>query len=190
MRLVIATGNALIVFEFFLDHVKLLLAHDRRDLGHHNPVFGRHALDTAVASPDGFERRDASGRRSILIASCIHCTRIDRICQNVMDGAITPMEAATWTAHSKFPQMLGQAAQRVSVLLLVGKHLGHGCRFRRREAHPCGITWMNRVSSIAIRWGSPGKQRACTILLQAAASHAVSNQVALVFGHGSSDLQY
>ena len=72
MFLVIATGNALIVLEFFLDHVKLLLAHNGRDLSDHNPIIYRHAIDTAVASPNRFERRNASGRRSIVIASCIH----------------------------------------------------------------------------------------------------------------------
>jgi hypothetical protein len=48
---------------------------------------------------------------------------------------------------------------------------------------------MNRVGSIAIRWRPPGEQRASTVLLQAASPHAVSNQVALVFGHRSADLQ-
>jgi hypothetical protein len=123
MLRVIATGNALIVLEFFLDHLKLFLAHNSRDLGHHNPVFWRHALNTAIASPDRFERGNASGRRAIVIASCIHCTCLHRICQNVADGAITPMEAAARSAHPKLPQIFGQATQCMPVLLIVDKHL-------------------------------------------------------------------
>jgi len=187
---VIAAGDALIVLEFFLDHLKLFLADDGRDLSHHNPVFWRHALDTAVASPDWFERGNPSGCRSIVIASCIHCTRIHRSCQNMTDGAIAPMEAAARSAHPKLPQMFSQPAQRMPVLLLVGKHLRHRCCFRRLQAHPCWITWMGRVCTIPIGGRSPRQQRAGTILLQAASSHAISNQVALVFGHRSADLQH
>jgi hypothetical protein len=105
---VIAASDALIVLEFFLDHSKLFLADDDRDVGHHNLVFCRHALDTAIATSDRFQRRDASGGWSIVIASCIHCTRIHRICQNMANGAIAPMEAATWSVHPKLPQMFGQ----------------------------------------------------------------------------------
>jgi len=39
MLRVIATGTALLVLEFFLDHLKLFLADNGWDLGHHNPVF-------------------------------------------------------------------------------------------------------------------------------------------------------
>jgi hypothetical protein len=56
MCLVIATGKTLIVLEFFLDHVKLFLAHNDWDLGHDNPILWRHGIDTAIAASDRFER--------------------------------------------------------------------------------------------------------------------------------------
>ena len=126
MCLVIATGNALIVLEFFLDHVKLFLADDDLDLSHNNPIVCWHWLDTAIAASNRFERGDPSCRWSIVMTSCIYCTRIHRICQNVVDGAITPMEATARSSHSKLPQMLGQTTQRVSFLLIVCKHLRYG----------------------------------------------------------------
>src|SRR5258708_10361641 len=69
---VIAAGNALIVLEFFLNHSKLFLADDGRDLSDHDPVFWRHALDTAIAASDRFERGNPPGRWPIVVPSCIH----------------------------------------------------------------------------------------------------------------------
>jgi len=111
MFLVIATGNALIVLEFFLNHVKLFPSRDGRDVCHDNPFVCWHALNTAITASDRFERGNASGRWPIVIASCIHSTRIHGICQDMVDGAITPMEAATWSAYPKLPQMFGQTRE-------------------------------------------------------------------------------
>ena len=160
MRLVIATGKALIVLEFFLDHLKLLLTDDSRNLGHDNPVFWRHGIETANAASDRFERGNASGRRSIVIASCIYCTRIHGICQNVVDGAITPMTVAAWASYPKLSEMFGETTQGVSFLLIVRKHLGHRCRFGRLQSHPCWIPWMSRASRDTHRVEAP-KGAAC-----------------------------
>jgi hypothetical protein len=95
-----AAGKALIVLEFFLDQVNLFLADNGRDVRHDNPFLCRYALDTAITPSDRFERGNPPGRWPIVGASCIHGTRIDWICQNMVDGAITPMQAAAGSAHS------------------------------------------------------------------------------------------
>jgi hypothetical protein len=96
MLRVIAAGNALIVLEFFLDHLKLFLTHNGRDLSHHNPVFWRHALDTAIASPDRFERGNASGRRSIVIASCCELPNISATVAASAGERRTPAGSRGW----------------------------------------------------------------------------------------------
>src|SRR5262245_10959929 len=117
MLRVIAAGDALSVLEFFLDHGKLVLTHNGRDLDHDNPVFRRHALDTAIAASHRFEGRDASLRCPVVDSPGIHCTGIDGICQNMVDGAITPMQAAAWSAHSRVPSTLWPTHEsRVSCL--------------------------------------------------------------------------
>jgi len=48
---------------------------------------------------------------------------------------------------------------------------------------------MERISAIAIGWRSPGEQGACAVFLQAPSPRPIRDQVALVFGDRSADLQ-
>src|SRR5713226_4613724 len=105
MSLVVAAGEALIVFEFRLDQVELLLADDRSDVGDDNPIFWRKAIKAAVPPAHGLEWGDALFRRTVVIAPGVDCTSVDRIGQDAPDGTITPMCTATWASHPKVGQM-------------------------------------------------------------------------------------
>src|SRR5438309_8983447 len=139
MGLVVAAGIALILFQFRLDEIELLLAHDRWNLGDDNPFLGWQAIKTAVAPTNGLEWRDPLCRRAIVIAPGVDRARVDRIGQDATDGTITPMRAATWTSYPKVGQMFCQATQGVSFLLIVAEHLGHQSCFYFGEPHSCWI---------------------------------------------------
>ena len=70
-----------------------------------------------------------------------------------------------------------------------GEDLLHHRGLDRVEPHPARIAGAFRVEDIAIGRASPGQQLPAAQLGLAPAPHAVGDQVALILGHGSPDLE-
>jgi hypothetical protein len=77
----------------------------------------------------------------------------------------------------------------MACLLIIGKHLGEDGGSRVSQAHASRVSRMGGIHPIAKRRRAPGKQGACTILLQTAPTHALGDEITFIFGHHATNLQ-
>ncbi len=170
--------------------VELHLADDGGHGGDQDP-FGRvHRLRGSQAAVAHREQSRAAPRgRSGAGTVGKDLAEVGGVRQHAAQGRAVPGPVSPGRGDAQAIKTVLQGVERLTLVGEPGEQIAHHCSFGLVQPHACRVARPLGVEPVAVEWPRPGQQRAGALLAQAAATHPLADQGALILGHGAADLQ-
>src|SRR5215212_4681716 len=187
--LVVALGKAPVASQLGLHAVELLLADERWDLRHQDPLFSRRIHPAHGGALARRRCRAPLQRTAAMPTVAVDLARIGWIGQQAADAGQVPAGQARRCLDAALLQQACQRAEAVRLLRIPGEHLADDGRLGLLDADTCGIARAIWIHPVAERRSGPRQHQSRLQLALAATPHALGDQRALILRDRTADLQ-